>query len=275
MLATAWSVLFFSHTISGGTDVTTFFIATVFVPLLFSAVACGITGKSFRDLIGLRGDILLNIGMIALTAGATVLLYMFLIRPFSLLFKGTSIYPAILWTTAVFSQQPAVSYTPLLLILVTYIWVGFGEEIIKLFGMKSIAQTISKFTRISLGWCFVIGGFLSFLFWVLLHMFAWSAGEFFIAACFAIFWSVFWYTIFYVAGERFIAPEAGIQPRVMILSGPAAGHAIYDVLSEMGYQGYLTGINSSFILLIGAAAFAIGVGIVIYQWYRYPRLTWF
>jgi hypothetical protein len=264
MLFTVFSSLAIDYYTGQSSSVVIFFIATVVVPFLMGAMASRAMGKRFIELAGLIGGKIFNIATFLMGFGLTVMFYYAFITPLSKLFVGTPYYQAIRFMYLPLTKSIPLAVIPPAVIIIYYIWVAFGEELLKWFGTISIYQVLVN--KIGHGISLFLGYFLSLTAWLFLHFFSWG-GYPPIGMLMGYILSFIFYLPYFV-GESIVSPEKGIQARMSLFSA-IAGHFIYDALIE--FENIGIALSSFQGMMIGFFPFAIGSVILFYEYMRYLK----
>ncbi len=254
----------------GYTNPIIFFISVVIVPMLFSAIASGITGKPFLKFFGFRGPVLANLGLVLIVAGLTTTFYFVLTFPLAAMFKGTWMYQAIRLFHFPLSELSfrTLAVIPFIYIPIYYFTIGWGEEYMKWYGQMVIADHFYTKYRYGKEISIVLGLLLSWVSWVLVHLPANPAIVSPVGLIFAFFWSSIWMFPFYLFAESLVDPAPGINFRVYSITGAIAGHMIYDTLVEASNLGYITMEQAGLGLISGVLVFLIGLSILGFEYIR-------
>lgn len=261
---TIFSAIAIDYYSSTTTSVVIFFMATVFTPILMASYATGLEPRDFKELLGLSGTLLVNVSMFLVGAG-TITLYFFLVmKPMAASFIGTSLYSA--WYVL---YLPLVKSLPLAVlepwvIMLFYIWISIGEEVLKLFGIKAISGALNK-RGVPPTPSIIIAMVASLFGWLILHVFAWGPG-FLLGLPIGYVLSFVFYLPYWTIGDGLLSPETGIQWERMCIFCPVAGHWLYDVYIEFYNSGIA--LNPALMILSGIMVLVFGIGIAIYGYYR-------
>ena len=250
-----------------------FFVSVVIFPITLAAIANRTEGGSFTEMLGFSGKPIFALSMVLMGIGTIGLLFFTVTRPLSILFKGTSLYSAFTFMYLPLSAKPLwfLSFTPLLG-LVFYLTIAFGEEIMKIFCSKNIANWIFEKTNgKGKGWVITMGFAISLLGWLFCHWNSWG-GVPLMGVLMGMGLSVVFVSPLFFA-EPLLSPEKGFQLTSFFnIWAPMAGHLGYDFLLSMMTEGSLIigmgeGIMLSFVIFIA------GGSILAYQYYQRRGIT--
>lgn len=264
ILGIIFSAIAIDYYSSTPTSVVVFFLSTTFTPILLASYATGLEPRDFKELLGITGTKYLNISMFLVGAGIITLYFFLVINPMAASFIGTSLYGSwqVVYLPLVKSLPLAV--LPPYLILIFYFFISWGEETLKLVGIKSISGALNK-RGVPPTIAIIVAMFFSLLGWLLLHVFAWGPG-FMLGLPMGFVLSFVFYIGYFSIGEGLLSPDSGIQWERMCIFCPIAGHWLYDVFIEFHNSGIV--LNPSLMILAGVVTLAAGIGIALYLYYR-------
>jgi len=266
----AASTIYLDILSEGYTNPIIFFIATVIVPVMFAAIASGVTGKRFLSFFGIRGTTLTNLGLFLITSGLTMLVFFLFITPLSLIYRGTWMYSALRVFYFPLSEMSLRTLTtiPLTFIIIYYFTIAVGEEIIKFYGQQVIADWLYVHFNYPKVIAIVLGILISWIGWIIIHLPGNPAIVTPFGLALGLGLSAIWFLPFYLFAESLFDPSPGINLTIYSLAGTIGGHFTYDFLVEASSFGYITLENTLFYTMLGIGIIVAGILLIAYEYKR-------
>ena len=273
-ISLVFSTLYIDYTTSGYTNPIVFFISTVAFPLTVAAIVNRIEGYDYIEMLGFIGDPLYAVSMFLISAGIVSMLFFLFVSPMLDILRGTPAFSAL-----AFMNLPLSSHVFWFTIIspsfffVYYMVIAVGEEILKVFGWKNVANWLYDKLYWRFGFAFarniiiIIGLLISFLGWMTCHIFSWGSLPP-LGIIVGITYSILFMMPYYLFGEKLISPEEGILLNKFSIWAPIGGHFMYDFLLQLKLDGVLMGVDVLGGFLISLTLTMVGGTILLYEYIK-------
>lgn len=261
------ATLYTDYITGQATNVIIFFLCTTVYPIIIIAIASRVEGENIDEMLGLRGDIIYMASMILISGGMIGLIFFFIIEPMASAYVGTDMYKAItVMYMPLSSQQYWFATVTPLYSLIFYSAVSTGEELLKVFGWKTLSNWLYEKFGVGKWPIIILGLLISFLGWLTLHFISWG-GLPLEGIIMGVILSVL-FMVPYFFSESVLSPETGIQISSFSVYAPIGGHLFYDFYLSLMADGFLT-ITLTTILQAGSVLMLILGGVLlVFKYYQ-------